>query len=263
MATDKLVFVYGTLKTGGRLNYKLVETGATLVGPARILSKDHVMRSLGGFPALQKVATGSGTYIQGELWVVSTDGIRVLDMVEGYPHFYSRTDVTVWTDGEGGQSFKALAYHIQFNHDNPRTHFIMQAPVIDSGEWDAIRNKPVGEADDDSDCPECGYYKQPTDDCANCGSTEGVDTEVPWSDDDDESVFHDTDFTVDQGIYITSEWGESYGPYESVADACRHVAVVANEIGADCRTLTVGLRVINRNMNQEQVDDLYRDTTYV
>lgn len=273
--TDRqvLVFVYGTLKSGGRLNPGLIHAGGTICGEAKILSKGYVMRSLGGYPALQKVADGSGTYIHGELWVVSAEGIATLDRIESYPNFYNRELITVWS---GNQSFKAIAYYVKTDTDDQKA-WLASCPVIESGEWDALANCPKEKETNDmieterrEDCSECGYWMLPGEDpdtmeCNNCGAT---NTEcVPWEsreERDEDPFFSNSDFVVEgRAYYIINEDGQSYGPYDSINAACSKIADVANEYGEEVRSLYVGFRVINRHLSNDELVDLETDTDYI
>jgi gamma-glutamylcyclotransferase (GGCT)/AIG2-like uncharacterized protein YtfP len=273
--TDRqvLVFVYGTLKSGGRLNPGLIHAGGTICGAAKILTKSYIMRSLGGYPALQKVADGSGTYIHGELWVVPAGGVATLDQIENYPSFYNRELITGWS---GNTSFKALAYYIKTDNDDQKA-WMASRPVIKSGEWDALANCPKREENNDmieterrEDCTDCGYWMLPSSDdpdtmeCHNCGAS--VTTcvqydDVPWEDREEDPEFNNSDFVVEgQSYFIINESGQSYGPYGSINEACGKIATVANEYGEDVRALYVGFRVYNRHLSQDELVDMETDT---
>lgn len=287
-SNDILVFVYGTLKSGGRLNGAMIRIGGTCCGEAKILTKDYVMRSLGSYPALVPVASGTGTYITGELWVIPKAGVAVLDKIEGYPGFYDRKQITAWS---GQNSFKALAYYIDFgNSDDNHKSYIVRKPIVESGEWDAIANCPVSNGNNDTDesndmrgsiehdtredCSECGYWMLPDGDdpevmvCNNCGARHenrisvGYDSGVPWEDEEDPR-FQNSDFTVDNGVYIINESGESYGPYEDIKTACAKIADVANEYGHQVRALHVGFRVYCNSLSNDELADLEADTQLV
>lgn len=276
--TDRqvLVFVYGTLKSGGRLNGGMISAGGTICGEAKILTKDYIMRSLGGYPALQKVASGSGTYIHGELWVVPATGVAVLDRIEGYPDFYSRDMITVWS---GDTSFKAIAYYIDTTGDEYNSAMMAQRPVVESGEWDALANcpKPTGqeettEMSDREDCSECGYWLLPTEDadtmeCNNCGASVTTvpytDESVPWENEED-PVFSNSDFVVEgKAWYILNESGDAYGPYDSINAAAVKIQDVANEYGEEVRSLYIGFRLLNRHLSNDELADLETDTDFI
>ena len=79
------VFVYGTLKKGGRLNghldnSKFIEE-KTLTG--------FKMYNVGWFPGII-VTNNNEDVIHGEVYEVSPDTLNRLDMVEGVPHLYKR-----------------------------------------------------------------------------------------------------------------------------------------------------------------------------
>lgn len=81
------VFVYGTLKKGGRLSLEdYGEEHAKLLGNA-VTRPQYTMWSLQHFPA---VTFGGNTKISGEVWEVSDKVFAELDIIEGYPSFYDR-----------------------------------------------------------------------------------------------------------------------------------------------------------------------------
>lgn len=239
---NKLIFVYGTLKSGGTLNDAMRRIGGTLYGVGRILSKNFVMRDLGAYPALQKVEPGSGDYILGELWVVPVDGISVLDEIENYPRFYNRTSVSVFTEGPQ-QTFPAIVYYIAIKADYGTREYLTQCPVIKSGEWDANQNMPVEGHSSEG---------EPIED-----TREDTSDDFEYiSDDTSDDPLDKSQFVCDKGVYITSEFGELFGPYEDIKDACNHITDVANELGADVRMMTVGFRVTRRDLDDRDLVDL-------
>lgn len=82
---SKLVFVYGTLRKGGKLSYAM-ENGEYLgdhATPSR-----YKMIDLGQYPA---VTPNGDTAIVGEVYRVADEYMSVLDNIEGYPDLYQRT----------------------------------------------------------------------------------------------------------------------------------------------------------------------------
>ena len=95
------VFVYGTLKRGGRLHHCL--TDSEYVGEGVVRGK---MYDVGAFPALihsdsvagrwvgdNKVPTPDHSYVRGEIYSVDADTLQHLDIVEGVPMLYRRESV--------------------------------------------------------------------------------------------------------------------------------------------------------------------------
>jgi gamma-glutamylaminecyclotransferase len=72
-----LVFVYGTLKAGGRLHGHMA--GSRFVGEAATQPVYRLYR-IGWFPGL--VDHSDGLAIRGEVWDVSPETLRILDEVE-------------------------------------------------------------------------------------------------------------------------------------------------------------------------------------
>ena len=117
------LFVYGTLKQGHG-NHRLL-TDAKFVGTATT-SQEFTMYSTGGFPAL--VHSGD-TSIFGEVYEVTDEEFSRLDVLEGYPHMYTREQISV-NVGEEGDSFVSNNVWVYiWNYE------LDDMPVVESGEW--------------------------------------------------------------------------------------------------------------------------------
>jgi len=95
------IFVYGSLKSGFR-NHDILGDSKFL---GKVLTSYPIwdLLDLGGFPGLVE----GKYYIFGELYQVDKTGIMKLDLLEGHPDFYCRTDIIVQTD----PIFKLLSSH--------------------------------------------------------------------------------------------------------------------------------------------------------
>jgi gamma-glutamylcyclotransferase (GGCT)/AIG2-like uncharacterized protein YtfP len=264
--SEVLLFVYGTLQEGGRLHSQLGECRTSMVGVARILTKDFVMRDLITFPALQEVDSGSGTYIKGELYLVDKLTLANIDMLESCPMVYQRRMVTVWVDRK-----RFVAYVYYMGKDKPNTNALLStSAVVSSGEWDAVRNRPMagragfaekpghmtseGEwtwnGDDDSagDNVHSSYDDGTVD--PNYGFVEGKD-----------DVDAASDFDVEPGVYISNEHGDFWGPFDNIEHACRAMM----EIQVDCVTnvLTIGFRMVRKDVTEDVMVDIEAMTTHM
>jgi len=107
-----LVFVYGSLKSGGKVRGLDQFPGATIVGKAKTVYPDYDMLDLGSFPGVVKNGT---KHISGEVWEVDDETLSELDMIEGYPDFYNR-EKTETTQG------RAYMYYVDgnFSKDYPK-----------------------------------------------------------------------------------------------------------------------------------------------
>jgi len=85
------VFVYGTLKAGSVVRGMDKFPTAKLQGEAMTTEPEFDMISLGAFPAAK---LSGNNRILGEVWSVDDAVFEALDWIEGYPDFYSRTEVT-------------------------------------------------------------------------------------------------------------------------------------------------------------------------
>ncbi len=91
-----LVFVYGTLKRNKRLHQALnnplfIDQGYTIM-PLRLVDA-------GAFPVALK--TDSGRPVQGEIYKVTEETRKRLDMIEGVPNMYTRE--TIYAKTNDGQ----------------------------------------------------------------------------------------------------------------------------------------------------------------
>jgi len=73
------VFVYGTLKRGGRLHEHMAKQ--TFIGTARTAS-DYRLFHIEWYPGLIEVPAGTGVSVEGEVWDLDAAGLRLLDEVE-------------------------------------------------------------------------------------------------------------------------------------------------------------------------------------
>jgi len=85
-----LVFVYGTLmrKANSIRSLDKFGTEAEYVCDSVTSSKQFDMLNLGHFPGV--INSASGHRVAGELWRVTNRVFRELDIIEGYPDFYTR-----------------------------------------------------------------------------------------------------------------------------------------------------------------------------
>lgn len=119
------VLVYGTLKSGHGNNGAFAETD-TFLGKVD-LELPFRMVDIGWYPGL--VPTGVGDdgepptmhRIVGEVYSIGNDTLDTLDIIEGYPHYYSRRKV----DTPHGS---AWVYFLP-------PSYLEEYPLIESGCW--------------------------------------------------------------------------------------------------------------------------------
>ena len=125
------VFVYGTLRDGGRLHRYM--QGATFVGKARV---EGELFSLGSFPGAE--FGSSQTWVEGEIYRVTPEILSRLDDLEGFHpdrtelSMYVRRKVTpVLVLGKGrtvpGKDVWAYEYRTRGPKD--------RRPTIKHGDW--------------------------------------------------------------------------------------------------------------------------------
>jgi len=116
------VFVYGTLRAGEINHDVILRHGGQWVGPATT-EPAYVLFDLGPFPAMVE---GGATPVGGDVYSVTAEGLRGLDLLEGHPTFYRRQAIRL-ADGTS-----ALSYVL------PR-RFGAGRAVIPGGDWVAHR----------------------------------------------------------------------------------------------------------------------------
>ena len=83
-SSEHLVFVYGTLRRGGRYHHLLEQ--ATYLGAAQT-PPHYVLLDAGSYPAMLKNGTQA---IHGEVYRVHEHTLKELDILEGVPELYIR-----------------------------------------------------------------------------------------------------------------------------------------------------------------------------
>lgn len=110
------VFVYGTLKRGGYNHYILNSS----IFEQEIKTKEkYSMYSMGAFPFV--LLAESLVQITGEVFSVTEEVLKRLDILEGYPYFYNREQILL-EDGT-----RAWIYYLQEKD--------YEYPIIASGVW--------------------------------------------------------------------------------------------------------------------------------
>ncbi|NOJ92338.1 gamma-glutamylcyclotransferase [Corallococcus coralloides] len=112
------VFVYGTLLSGEPNQHLL--RGARFVCQAQT-PPHFTLYDCGPFPAL--ASAGQHT-VGGEVYEVDAPTLAALDRLEGHPHFYQRSPITL----DGGARVEAYLF--------PAARLVGR-PTIESGSWRA------------------------------------------------------------------------------------------------------------------------------
>jgi gamma-glutamylcyclotransferase (GGCT)/AIG2-like uncharacterized protein YtfP len=122
-STERLFFVYGTLRRGDANDITRLQPAPRYLGTARIKG---VMFHLGGYPG---VTLGGDKDILGEVYAVGPVLEAKLDAIESeypaQPDEYAKRAIQVQVDGK---TLDCFVYEI-----NPR--FAVGKPVIESGDW--------------------------------------------------------------------------------------------------------------------------------
>jgi gamma-glutamylcyclotransferase (GGCT)/AIG2-like uncharacterized protein YtfP len=234
----------------------MTHSGAEFLCEAKIETKQFVMRDLKSYPALQLVDNEAGDTIHGELYVVPSNGVKVLDQAEGYPDLYQRMTVNVSAQGA---TMKALVYYM----DTTYAPYLTEQLVVESGKWNPYTNSAeysgydysdsIDNTDYSDECPACGYWllDGKCNECISANSCNDFSDvaemkETPKA----------TDFTVEEGIYIVGQYGEYFGPYESIEEACGKIGNVAVALGVDTKVLTIGFRVFRNDVDATGMADI-------
>ena len=110
------VFVYGTLKKGKPNNYLL--QSSELLGESIVKGQLYYYGMEGSFPVAVLEEDGE---IKGEVWLVDDKTLTNLDLLEGYPDWYSKSKINT----EHGEAY---IYH-QYNNDKRFFHKVV------NGDW--------------------------------------------------------------------------------------------------------------------------------
>lgn len=107
-----LIFVYGTLKRGGKLHgwmrdIEFISEGFASEVDLYLPNKKFM------YPFCVKEEDASGVY--GEVYKIDNTELKMLDMVEGYPDLYKREEVTVTLTG--GNKENCIIYLLRFDID--------------------------------------------------------------------------------------------------------------------------------------------------
>lgn len=102
-----IVFVYGTLKRG-YYNHELL-LRAKFLGLAITKLKYPMVNTEGDFPYLIN-EKNHGRYIKGELFEIDTVTEKIVDILENYPHLYTKEDIDVIVDKK---EIHATAYFVK------------------------------------------------------------------------------------------------------------------------------------------------------
>ena len=118
---ENLVFVYGTLRQGGRYHHLLEQ--ATYLGTAKT-SPRYVLVDVGSYPAMLKNGT---QVIHGEVYEVNAPTLKELDVLEGVPELYTREQILL-EDGSMVWTYFMVP------------HLAQDLPIIGSGDYFARDN---------------------------------------------------------------------------------------------------------------------------
>lgn len=103
-----VVFVYGTLKSDGS-NYPWHLSEAIFLGDATLNGYAMNSAPFGRFPYIYKSDYPSDT-IKGELYLVDAMQEAMLDILEGVPMHYQRSDASVYNENTGKYYDSVLVY---------------------------------------------------------------------------------------------------------------------------------------------------------
>ncbi len=103
-----IIFVYGSLKRGKKLNYYLKR--AKFLGEAITCDKYPMILSKSKWYPYLIERKNQGYYIKGEAYKVSSCLLKLLDRVEEAPHYYYRKKICIKIDGK---KYKAWTYFVR------------------------------------------------------------------------------------------------------------------------------------------------------
>ncbi|MFW3388241.1 UNVERIFIED_CONTAM: gamma-glutamylcyclotransferase family protein, partial [Kocuria sp. CPCC 205274] len=118
------VATYGSLRRGMHNTRVNQMAGGELVGLGNT-DRPYNLYDLGSFPSISLVHTDQETPVRVEVYETNIEGglEGPYDRLEGYPHFYNRTEVPVTLDN--GDTLTAWIYHIDEDARRP----------VEGGDW--------------------------------------------------------------------------------------------------------------------------------
>ena len=125
--SNKLIFVYGSLLSGLHNHCLLDNDESSLVG-LHTTEPMYSLLDLGSYPGVTK---NGHTAISGEVWEVSEAVYARVEMLEGYPSFYDRTELTT-PYGQAGMYYLEAANYERYS-------------TVESGDWKSyVQEKMYG-----------------------------------------------------------------------------------------------------------------------
>lgn len=121
------VAVYGSLRKGMENAHVNKRAGASYVCTTQTVENFDLFEHCGlAYPHVSLEHSKSESPVTVDIYVTNYDGLTgPYDSLEGYPHFYNRTKVAVWT--MDGDITEAWLYHIDEDHGDDKR--------VESGDW--------------------------------------------------------------------------------------------------------------------------------
>lgn len=249
------------------------------IGKGRILTRDFILVNQSKTCVLMPVPMGSGTNIIGEVLKVSGEGLSFIRNqinqrqfeLDGRAAPVQMKKILVMVDN---RAIHAIVY---YRTDDAR---LAGLPIVTSGEWDVRNGRPMpghdpgfrrGKVMEEFTCYRCSR-EIPADEaidikgepwCIGCSSTSsdadlnGDSAFAEDNDDEGEPEYSgDISFTLGENkIYITTDYGEMYGPFDSIMEAIEGLSDLANEL-EDVSCVTVGFRLTRDGIGEDAQDEL-------
>lgn len=122
--TPVFVATYGSLRRKMGNHGVNARAGGTVVGLGRTVQNADLYQYCGGFPSVSLAHQDAENTVRVEVYQTTEAGLfGPYDSLEGYPHFYNRTEVPVKMDD--GRELKCWIYHIDEE----------TGPLVHSGDW--------------------------------------------------------------------------------------------------------------------------------
>ncbi len=285
--TSEYVFVYDHLRHFALDNIE----GCALVGTGRTVSMDYQLVAQDGTCIMLPTVPGRGLNIVGDVYKCTAFAVSAirqnieqkqygLECRKGlrsnhFPQIQSKK-LVVKLDN---RTINAIVY---YRSDDAR---LTGLPTIPSGEWNPKTNQPVfgpprvlpmHDCDFEFECHHCNRVIGHDDAidvdgnpfCIACASdlddavamTGRVHDDDEGGDEDDE-LSGEPVFTLnDNKIFVTTDFGESYGPFDTIMEAIGSVQEEMGAVLSDVRTLTIGFRLVRDGLSEDAKDELEAGT---
>ncbi len=285
--TSEYVFVYNELcATASRIE------GCAFVGHGRTVSMDYQLVAQDGTCIMLPTVPGRGINIVGDVYKCTPYAVNMIRNAIEQRQYHLECRKGLSSNVFPKMQAKKLVVKLDNRTINAIVYYrsddarLTGLPMIPSGEWNAKINQPLfgpprvlpmHDCDFEFECHQCNRVIGHDDAidvdgnpfCIACASdlddavaqAGQVHSDEETDDEDDSELEGDPVFTLnDNKIFVTTDFGESYGPFDTVMEAIGAIQEEMCGVLSDVRTLTVGFRLVRDGLSETAQDELEAGT---